>query len=162
MRPILTAKLPCTPCRFSFLVQASYFAVSTVQTAGGINLVVQGLTAIFQIGIILVRSSKIPHRLRRHLPSPQIEEERCEHQPDRRSSPNEVARIDSLDVHGVQRKQRRYGEDDKTHNQPINNSGVTLRISGGKKQHRADHEHYSTHLLQKEEEQSRNLGLGRV
>src|SRR6266481_10046989 len=108
------------------------------------------------------RSSKIPHRLRGHLPWPQIEEERCEHQPDHRSSPNEVARIDSLDVDGVERKQGRYGEDDKTRNQSINNSQVALRISGGKKQHRADHEHDSTHLLQKEEQQTRNLGRGRV
>src|SRR6266853_3206894 len=108
------------------------------------------------------RSSKIPHRLRGHLPWPQIEEKRRNHQPDHGTPPNEVARIDPPDVQAVERKQRCHGEDDQTHNQSIDHRDVALRIAGSAKQDRADHEHKPTHLFQQEKEQSRDLGLGRV
>src|SRR5690242_5192334 len=56
------------------------------------------------------------------LPWSQIEEESCQHQPNHGTPPHEVARIDALDVQTTKRKQRRYREDDETHNQAVKDS----------------------------------------
>src|SRR5439155_12895761 len=107
-------------------------------------------------------ASKMSRRFLVHLPRPQIEEESCQHQPNHGTPPNEVARIDALDVQTTKRKQRRYREDDETHNQAVNDSDIAYRIAGAAKQHRTDHEHHPTHFFQEEQQQGRNFGLRRV
>lgn len=70
--------------------------------------------------------------------------------------------IDSLDIEHVERDERCDRQHAQVPRERVDNRHIPRWVTASKEEHHAQHECKSTHLLQREEKQSRDFRLGRT